>query len=542
MAKQLMFDQEGHQKILKGARALNDILKITLGPTGRNVILDKSFGSPEVVKDGEAISKEVELPDPFENMGSKMVGEVASKTADVVGDGAAMSALLAYAIYEEGLKYITAGANPVALKKGIDRATAEVVAKLKEMTAPAKDKSDYEHIATISANHNEPIGKLIADAMTRVGKEGVITVEESKSRETTLEFTEGLSFDKGYISPYFVTNADDLSCVLDDCYVLLYEKKITNAQELLPLLEQVVQTGKSMLIIGEEVEGEAITALVLNKLQGVLRCCAVKAPAFGDRKKAIMDDIAVVTGGKFFSEELGAKLEEISVNDLGRAKQVKVEKENTTIIEGAGDKKKIEARVNQIRQLIKTTTSDYDREKYEERLAKLVGGVAIIKVGGITETVMKERKGVVENAVNAAKAAREEGFLPGGGLAYLKTLPALTELAEQTGEPDEKFGINILARALETPLRQIAANSGKDGFSVVEELKDRLDEKAPIGFDASTGEYANLIQAGIIDPTKLLRVALQNAASIAGMMLSSRTLITELKDESKEKKIEGSVR
>ncbi|MFH1227722.1 MAG: chaperonin GroEL [Planctomycetota bacterium] len=540
MSKQLMFDYEAHQKILKGAKALADTLRITLGPTGRNVLLDKSFGNPEIVKDGNAISKEVELPDPFENMGSKMISEVASKTSDMVGDGASVSALLAYAIYESGLKYLTSGANPVALKNGIDKATLQIIATLKEMSKPASGQSDYQNIATVSANRDETIGKLIAEAITKVGKEGVVTVEEGKARETTLEFTEGLSFDKGYISPYFVTNPDDLTCVLNDCYILLYEKKITNLQEMLPLLEQVVQTGKSILIVAEEIEGEALTALVLNKLQGALKCCAVKTPAFGDRKKAVMQDIAVVTGGRFFSEELGAKLEEISVNDLGKAKSIKIDKDNTYIIEGAGAKKKIEERVVQIRNLIKTTTSDYDREKYEERLAKLVGGVAVIKVGAPMETLMKEKKSVIENAVNSTRAAREEGYLPGGGLAYLKCLPALEELKEDTTEPDERLGIAIVARALEMPLRQIADNSGRDGAMIVEELKEKSKDNEPIGFDAFSGEYTHMIKAGIIDPTKLLRSAIQNASSIAGLMLSSRTLITDLKEN--EKTIEGSVK
>ncbi|MFA5793669.1 MAG: chaperonin GroEL [Candidatus Brocadiia bacterium] len=539
MSKQLMFDYEAHQKILKGAKSLADTLRITLGPTGRNVLLDKSFGNPEIIKDGNAISKEVELPDPFENMGSKMISEAASKTSDVIGDGASVSALLAYAIYESGLKYLTSGANPVGLKNGIEKATSTIVDTLKEMSRPATEKSDYQNIATVSANRDEKIGKLIAEAMTKVGKEGVITVDEGKGRETTLEFTEGLSFDKGYISPYFVTNPENLTCVLNDCYILLYEKKITNLQEMLPLLEQVVQTGKSILIVAEEIEGEALTALVINKLQGSLKCCAVKTPAFGDRKKAIMEDIAIVTGGQFFSEELGAKLEEISVNNLGKAKSIKIDKDNTYIVEGAGAKKKIEARVAQIRNLIKTTTSDYDREKYEERLAKLVGGVAVIKVGALMETMIKEKKSVIENAVNSARAARDEGYLPGGGLAYLKCLPALEDLKEKTSNPDERMGITIVAQAMEIPLRQIADNSGRDGAMIVEDLKEKSKDDDPIGFDAFSGEYTHMIKAGIVDPTKLLRSAIQNASSIAGLMLSSRTLITDFKE--KEKTIEGSI-
>ncbi|MBI4713392.1 MAG: chaperonin GroEL [Planctomycetes bacterium] len=541
MQKQLMFDDEARHKILAGSKAMFDTIRTTLGPTGRNVLIDKSFGNPEVVKDGNTISKEIELPDPFENMGAKMVAEASSKTSDVVGDGTATAAILTHTLYEKGLKYITAGANPVSIKKGIERATQTVVDNLKDMSVPVKNKSDYEHIAAISANYNQTIGAMIADAMDKVGKEGVITVEEGKARETVLEFTDGLMFDKGYISPYFITDPDKLTCVLNDPYILLYEKKITNIQEMVPLLESVVQVGASLLIIAEEVENEALTTLVMNRLQGVLKCCAVKAPAFGDRKKSMMEDIAVVTSGKAFLEDLGVKLEDIKLNDLGRAKSVKIDKDNTTIIGGAGKKSAIDTRINQIRHQIKATTSNYDKEKFEERLAKLAGGVAIIRVGATTETELKDRKSLIQNAVNSTKAARDEGIVPGGGIAYLKTASVLAKLEKDTEDTDEKFGIRIVAEALETPLKQIAHNTGQDGSMVVAEVKERnVAGKEHTGFDAATGEFVDMIKKGIVDPTKMLRTALQNAASIAGLMLASRTLITELKD-SKEK-ITGSVR
>ena len=539
MPKQLMFDDTGRQKILKGSRALSDIMKITLGPSGHNILLEKSFGSPEIVKDGHVISKELELEDPFENMGLKMITEAASKTADVVGDGTVTTAILANAIYEEGLKYLTTGTNPTFLKRGIDRATEIVVQTLKKNSIPAKDKKDYLNIATIAANHNKTIGEHIASAMAKVGKEGVITVEESKGREITLEFTEGLSFDKGYTSPYFINNVENLTCVLDEPYILLYEKKISNVNELLPLLEQVLQVGASLLIVAEEVEGEALALLVINKLQGVLKCAAVKTPAFGDRKKAIMEDIAILTNGKFFSEEMGIKLESIKLSDLGQAKSVKVEKDNSYIIQGYGDKSKIEARVNQIRTQIKTITSDYDGEKLEERLAKLLGGVAIIKVGATTETEQKDKKSLVENAVHSAQAAREEGFLPGGGVAYLIALPELEKLASETTDPVEKFGIQIVIKAIQLPLIQIAANSGNDGQLILEKVREKSSSSDKfIGYDARTDEIVDMIKAGIIDPTKLLRIALQNAASAAGLMLSARTFLTDLKD--KKKRISGS--
>ena len=540
MPKQLMFDEAGRQKVLKGSQALAKIMKTTLGPTGHNVLIGKSFGSPEIIKDGNAIAKELEMADPFENMGVKMVAEAASKTSDVVGDGTVITALLTNAIYEEGLKYLTSGVNPVDLKKGIDRAVELVVENLKKNSTPVKTKEDYLNIATVSAGQNKIIGNMIAEAMDKVGKEGIITVEESKGREISLEFAEGMSFDKGFISPYFINKLDNMSCVLEDPYILLYEKKISSVQELVPLLEQVAQIGGSLLIVAEEVEGEALSLLVLNKLQGTFKCAAVKAPAFGDRKKAIMEDIAVLTGGKFFSEELSQKLEKISIKDLGTAKIVRVEKENTYIIQGNGDKKKIESRINQIRNQMKLTTSDYDREKLEERLAKIMGGVAVIKVGATTETEQKEKKAIVENAVDSAQAAREEGFLPGGGVAYLAALPELAKIFKSSTDPVEKFGIEIVMKVLHLPIKQIAENSGSDGGFVVEEVKERLASgKEIIGFDARTGELVNMAKAGILDPAKLLRVALQNAASTAGMMLSARVFLTDLKDE--EKKVSGSV-
>ncbi|MEK7450062.1 MAG: chaperonin GroEL [Planctomycetota bacterium] len=538
MAKQLMFDEEARQKIQKGVNAVTEVMRITLGPSGRNVILEKKFGAPESIKDGNDISKEIELVDPFENMGAKMVAEAASRTSDVVGDGTTTAAVLTRALYEEGLKYLAAGANPMLIKKGIDRAVQTVTTELKKMSRPIKNKTDYQRIATISAHYSDLIGQLVADAMEKVGTEGTITVEEGKGRETTLEFVEGLQFDKGYLSPYFINNPETLTCTLDDSYILLYEKKISNVQEILPLLEAVHQTGRPLLIIAEEVEGEALTSLILNKLNGILRVAATKAPAFGDRKKAMLEDIAVLTGGRLISDELGLKLENITLDDLGRAQTVRCEKENTAIVGGQGDKKKIEERIQQIRNQIKQTTSDYDREKLEERLAKLTGGVAVIKVGALMESVLKEKKALVNNAVHSAQAAREEGILPGGGTAYLKTIPVINNLAAATGDENEKFGINIVARALDVPLKQIAANAGFDGGIIVEELKER--NEPHLGFDAVSGKFVNMLETGIIDSTKFLRVALQNAASIAGLMLTSCTLVTDLKE--KKKKIEGSVR
>ena len=538
MPKQLMFDSEAQQKILKGVKVMADTMRLTLGPTGRNVIIGKSFGAPESVKDGSDISKEIELSDPFENMGAKMVAEAASKTSDVVGDGTTTAALLTKSFYEEGLKYLTAGVNPVLIKKGIDRAVKTVVDELKKMSQPVKDKSDYQRVAMISANHDELIGRLVAEAMDKVGAEGVVTVEEGHGLESTLELTDGLQFDQGYMSPYFINETDTLTCALNDAYILIYEKKISNVQELVPLLESVLHAGRSLLIIAEEVEGEALTALIINKLQGTLKVAAVKAPAFGDRKKAMLEDIAILTGGQMISEELGEKLESVTIKDLGQAKTVRIDKDNTTIIQGKGDKKKIKARIQQLRNQIKQTTSDYDREKLEERLAKLSGGVAIIKVGAPVESVLKEKKSLVNNAVHSAQAARDEGILAGGGAAYLKVIPALNKLLKTTTDENEKFGIKIVTRVMETPLRQIAANAGHDGGIIVDELKEK--KEAHFGFDVVTGQFVDMLKTGIVDPAKFLRVALQNAASVAGLMLTSRTLLTDLKEE--KKKIQGSVR
>ena len=540
MSKQLMFDDQGRQKVLKGAKSLADLMKITLGPTGRNVLVGKSFGSPEIIKDGNIISKEVELADPFENMGAKMIAETASKTSDIIGDGTALTAILTHAIYESGLKYLTAGLNPTDIKKGVDRATEAVIQAMKKIATPVKTKADYLSIGTIAANHNELIGQHIATAMDKVGKEGIITVEESQGREITLEFAEGLSFDKGYISPYFINNTNNMTCVLEEPLILLYDRKISNVQELVPLLEQVAQTGGSLLIIADEVENEALTVLVLNKLQGVLKVAAVKTPTFGDRKKAVMEDMAIVTGGKFFSEEMGVKLENIKLADLGRAKSAKIEKENTYIIQGAGDKSQINARLNQIRNQIKSTASEYDREKLEERLAKMSGGVALIKVGAVTESEQKDKKNLVENAVHSAQAAREEGFLPGGGVAYLATLPELDKLLKGTDDPAEIAGIKIIKEAIQIPLKQIVSNSGGDGSLMLSEVKEKLlSSKNFTGYDAKQGELVDMIKAGIVDPAKLLRVALQNASSTGGLMLTAKTFLTDLKEQ--DKRIAGSV-
>jgi chaperonin GroEL len=532
-----MFDDAAWQKVRAGIAKITDTMKVTLGPTGKNVIIQKSFGNPETVNDGKTIAKEVELPDPFENMGAKMIAEAAEKTAEVVGDGTTTAAILTQYIYENGLRHVVSGANAAYIKKGIDRAVALTVEKLKGMSTPIKNKSDYIKIATVSANHDETAGKLIADAIEKVGREGVITVEESKGRETTLEFAEGMDFDKGYISPYFINKADNFTAELSDPYILICEKKITNAQELLPILQKILLTGKPLLVIAEELEGDAMSVLVANKLQNVFSVCAVKAPAFGDRKKAMLEDIAAVTGGEMISEESGRKLENITLDELGRAKMVRVEKEKTTIIEGHGEKKAINARIEQIRKLLKITTSDYDKEKYEERLAKIQGGVALIKVGAPTEPAMKEKKTAVENSVHAVKAARDEGILPGGGIAYLRTIPDLKKLEKSIDDENEKIGVRIVAEALKTPLRQIAINSGYDGSAIVEEAAEG---KGNTGFNAMTGKFVDMLDEGIVDPTKTIRLALQNAASIAGMMLTSRTMITDLKE--KKEQIEGSVK
>jgi len=521
MAKELRFDQEARNAILRGVNILADAVKVTLGPKGRNVILEKSFGSPTVTKDGVTVAKEIELEDKFENMGAQMVREVASKTSDTAGDGTTTATVLAQAIYREGSKVVAAGANPMDVKRGIDLAVEEVVKELKKLSKPTKDQKEISQVGTISANNDETIGNIIAEAMNKVGKEGVITVEEAKGMETTLDVVEGMQFDRGYLSPYFVTDPEKMEAVLEDPYLLLCEKKISNMKDMLPILEQIAKMGKPLLVVAEDVEGEALATLVVNKLRGTLKCCAVKAPGFGDRRKAMLEDIAILTGGKVISEDLGIKLENVKLNDLGRAKRITVDKDNTTIVDGAGDKEDIEARVKQIRVQIEETTSDYDREKLQERLAKIIGGVAVINVGAATETEMKEKKARVEDALNATRAAVEEGIVPGGGVAYLRCLSALEKLKV---EGDRKIGVDIVKRALEEPIRQIANNAGQEGSVVCEKVKS---EKGAFGFDAAKDEYTDMIKAGIIDPTKVVRLALQNAASVASLMITTEALVAE---------------
>ena len=521
MAKELKFDQEARNAILRGVNILADAVKVTLGPKGRNVILEKSFGSPTVTKDGVTVAKEIELEDRFENMGAQMVKEVASKTSDTAGDGTTTATVLAQAIYREGSKVVAAGANPMDVKRGIDLAVEEVVKELKKLSKPTKDPKEISQVGTISANNDETIGTIIAEAMNKVGKEGVITVEEAKAMETTLDVVEGMQFDRGYLSPYFVTDPEKMEAVLEDVYILLNEKKISNMKDMLPILEQIAKMGKPLLIIAEDMEGEALATLVVNKLRGTLKCAAVKAPGFGDRRKAMLEDIATLTGGKVISEDLGIKLENIKLNDLGRAKRINIDKDNTTIVDGAGDRKDIEARVKQIRAQIDETTSDYDREKLQERLAKIIGGVAVINVGAATETEMKEKKARVEDALHATRAAVEEGIVPGGGVAYLRCLPALEKLKV---EGDKKIGVDIIRRALEEPIRQISNNAGQEGSVVVEKVKN---EKGAFGFDASADEYTDMIKAGIIDPTKVVRLALKNAASVASLMITTECLVAD---------------
>ncbi|OGP93609.1 MAG: chaperonin GroL [Deltaproteobacteria bacterium RBG_16_47_11] len=521
MAKEIKFGQEARHGILRGVNILADVVKVTLGPKGRNVILEKSFGSPTVTKDGVTVAKEIELEDKFENMGAQMVKEVASKTSDTAGDGTTTATLLAQAIYREGSKVVAAGANPMDVKRGMDLAVEEVVKELKKLSKPTKDPKEISQVGTISANNDETIGNIIAEAMNKVGKEGVITVEEAKAMETTLDVVEGMQFDRGYLSPYFVTDPEKMEAVLEDVYILLNEKKISNMKDMLPILEQIAKMGKPLLIIAEDVEGEALATLVVNKLRGTLKCATVKAPGFGDRRKAMLEDIAILTGGKVISEDLGIKLENIKLNDLGRAKRVTIDKDNTTIIDGAGDRADIEARVKQIRVQIDETTSDYDREKLQERLAKIIGGVAVINVGAATETEMKEKKARVEDALHATRAAVEEGIVPGGGVAYLRCLPVLEKLKV---EGDKKIGVDIIKRALEEPIRQIANNAGQEGSVVVEKVRK---EKGALGFDAAMDEYADMIKAGIIDPTKVVRLALKNAASVASLMITTEALVAE---------------
>jgi chaperonin GroEL len=527
-AKQLQFDENARHTLLRGVEKLAKAVKATLGPSGRNVILDKKFGSPTITKDGVTVAKEIELEDPYENMGAQLVREVASKTSDVAGDGTTTATILAESIYREGLRNVTAGANPTSLQRGIMKGVEAIVEELKKLSKKVSDRTEIAQVATVSANWDKTIGEIIADAMDKVGKDGTITVEEAKSIETTLEVVEGMQFDKGYLSPYFVTNAEAMEAVLESAYILIYEKKISSLKDLLPLLEKVAKAGRPLLIIAEDVEGEALATLVVNKLRGTLQVCAVKAPGFGDRRKAMLEDIAVLTGGRLISEDLGIKLENIKLEDLGRAKRITIDKENTTIVEGEGKKADIQGRVAQIRRQIDETTSDYDREKLQERLAKLAGGVAVINVGAATETEMKEKKARVEDALHATRAAVEEGIVPGGGVAYLRTQKILDNIKDL--EPDEKVGVAIVRRAIEEPTRQLADNAGKEGALVVEEVKKR---KGNEGYDVAADEYTDLVKAGIVDPTKVTRTALQNAASIAGLLLTTEALVTEIPEKEK---------
>ncbi len=526
--KQIIFDEAARNAILRGVALLTDAVKATLGPKGRNAILDKKFGAPTITKDGVTVAKEIELKDPFENMGAQLVREVASKTSDVAGDGTTTATVLAHAIYREGIKNVAAGANPMDLKRGIEKAVEVVIEELKKLSKPVQEKKEIAQVGTISANNDASIGELIAEAMDKVGKDGVITVEEAKSMQTTLDVVEGMQFDRGYISPYFITDPERMECTLEDVYILINEKKISSMKDLLPILEQIAKMGKPLLIISEEVEGEALATLVVNKLRGTLQVCAVKAPGFGERRKAMLEDVAVLTGGTMISEDLGIKLENIKITDLGRAKKITVDKENTTIVEGAGDSKKIEGRVKQIKTQVEETTSDYDREKLQERLAKLVGGVAVINVGAATETEMKEKKARVEDALNATRAAVEEGIVPGGGVAFLRCLPALKNLKL---EEDQQVGVEIIKKALEEPIKQIVNNAGLEGSVVVEKVKHS--KELNYGFDADKEEYTDMIKAGIIDPTKVTRYALLNASSVAALMLTTAVMVSEIPEDDK---------
>jgi chaperonin GroEL len=525
MAKILLFSEEARSKIKRGIDQLTDAVKVTLGPKGRNVVIDKKFGSPTSTKDGVTVAKEIELEDQFENMGAQMVNEVASKTSDVAGDGTTTATVLAQAIYREGMKNVTAGANPIALKRGIDSAVEKVVEELRKISKPIKDKKEIAQVGSISANNDPTIGNLIAEAMDKVGKDGVITVEEAKSMETSLEIVEGMQFDRGYLSPYFVTNPERMETVLEDPYILIHEKKISNMRDMLPLLEKIAKTGKPLLIVAEDIEGEALATLVVNKLRGTLNVAGVKAPGFGDRRKAMLEDIGILTGGRTLSEDLGIKLENVTLDDLGQCKRITIDKDNTTLVEGKGKAKDIEGRVKQIRNQIEETTSDYDREKLQERLAKLVGGVAVINVGAATETEMKEKKARVEDALNATRAAVEEGVVVGGGVALVRCQKALNRLDL---DEEHQVGVKILQRALEEPLRQIANNAGIEGSIVVQNVKA---EKGNNGYNAATDKYEDLVKRGIIDPTKVTRSALQNAASVAGLMLTTECLITDKPEE-----------
>jgi len=528
MAKQLLYSDEARRKILSGVEQLAAAVKVTLGPKGRNVVIDKKFGSPTITKDGVTVAKEIELEDAFENMGAQMVKEVAEKTSDIAGDGTTTATILAESIYREGLKNVTAGSNPMELKRGIEKAVEKVVEELGKLSTPIKDKKEVAQVASIAANSDTTIGELIAEAMDKVGKDGVITVEEAKSTATTLEVVEGMQFDQGYLSPYFVTDAERMEVLLEDPYILIFEKKISAIKDILPLLEKVARMGKPLLIIAEEVEGEALATLVVNKIRGTFVACAVKAPGYGDRRKAMLEDIAILTGGKALTEDLGIKLENIDVEDLGRAKKIKVDKENTTIVEGAGKSQTVNGRIAQIKKQIEDTDSDYDKEKLQERLAKLAGGVAVINVGAATETEMKEKKARVEDALHATRAASQEGIVPGGGVALIRTIPSLDKIKL---EGDEKIGINIVKRAIEEPLRQIAENAGLEGSVVAQRIKQ---EKTNVGYDVSQDAYVDMIEAGVIDPTKVTRSALQNASSIAALLLTTETLIAD-KPEKEDK-------
>ena len=527
-AKQLQFDENARHALLRGIEKLAKAVKATLGPSGRNVILDKKFGSPTITKDGVTVAKEIELEDPYENMGAQLVREVASKTSDIAGDGTTTATVLAESIYKEGLRNVTAGANPTSLQRGINKAVEAIVAELAKISKKVSDRTEIAQVATVSANWDKTIGEIIADAMDKVGKDGTITVEEAKSIETTLEVVEGMQFDKGYLSPYFVTNAEDMEAVLENPYILIHEKKISSLKDMLPLLEKVAKAGRPLLIIAEDVEGEALATLVVNKLRGTLQVCAVKAPGFGDRRKAMLEDIAVLTGGRCITEDLGIKLENVKLEDLGRTKRVTIDKENTTIVEGEGKQVDIKGRVSQIRRQIEETTSDYDREKLQERLAKLAGGVAVINVGAATETEMKEKKARVEDALHATRAAVEEGIVPGGGVAFIRAQKVLDNIKDLEG--DEKVGVAIVRRAIEEPMRQLADNAGQEGALIVQEVKAR---KGNEGYNVTSGEYEDLVKAGIVDPTKVTRSALQNAASISGLLLTTEAIVTELPEKEK---------
>src|SRR5205809_2038132 len=533
-AKMVKFNRDARDAILKGVNILADAVTVTLGPKGRNVVLDKSFGAPNVTKDGVTVAKEVELEDKFENMGAQMVKEVASKTSDVAGDGTTTATVLARQIYAEGIKLVAAGHDPMSLKRGIDKAVEAMIGELKNLSKPTKDPKEIAQVGTIAANTDSTIGDVIAEAMNKVGKEGVITVEEAKGLETTLDVVEGMQFDRGYLSPYFVTDPERMECVLEDAYLLIHEKKISNMKDILPILEQIAKSGKPFIIIAEDIEGEALATLVVNKIRGTLRCVAVKAPGFGDRRKAMLEDIAILTGGKLIAEELGIKLDNIALQDLGRAKRIVVDKDNTTIVDGAGKKSDLEGRIKQIRAQIEETTSDYDREKLQERLAKLIGGVAVINVGAATEIEMKEEKARVEDALHATRAAVEEGIVAGGGVAYLRTQKVLGNIKDL--EAYEKVGVAIVRRAVEEPTRQLADNAGKEGALVVEEVKKR---KGNEGYDVSADEYTDLVKAGIVDPTKVARTALQNAASISGLLLTTEALVTEIPEKEKTPPMPG---